>query len=480
VNYKAIFYINGILLLVLSASMLAPMALDLADASPDWRVFGSAHLITAFAGCLMIFVNHQKSFSLTLRDAFLMTCVSWITLAAFGALPFCLSQLQLSFTDAFFESMAGITTTGSTVITGLDDLPRGILLWRSILQWLGGIGFLIVALAILPLLQISGMQIFKTQSFDIEKMLPSGSQIALFICLIYAAMTAACALLLTYAGMPVFHAICHALTTVSTGGFSTSDQSIRKFDSAGIEAVLATFMILGSLPFALYLRVMRGDLKSLRADRQVRAFFGILFFMTAILTVHLILTSPFDFFGSLRHAAFSVVSLLTSTGFATENYSTWSPFAIGLIFVITFIGGCSGSTTGGIKIFRLQILWSMLKTQIDRLIVPNGVFQVHYARKPVDLTVQNSVCVFFFVYIAAFLIGGMTLMLFDLDFVTAFTGSLAMVSNTGAGLGEILGPAGNFSTLPEGAIWVLSAGMLLGRLEILTVLVLFSPRFWKQ
>jgi trk system potassium uptake protein len=479
-NFKPIFYVNGILLLILSAAMLIPALIDLAHHSTDWKVFAGAQIITGFTGFALIFINRDKKFHMTLRETFLLTTLSWVFMAAFGGLPFYFSEIKLSFTDAFFEAMSGITTTGSTVITGLDNMPHGILLWRALLQWLGGIGFLVVALAILPLLQISGMQLFKTQSFDIEKIMPSASQMAVYICCIYAFLTLACAAFLYAAGMTPFEAVCHAMATLSTGGFSTSDGSIGHFNSPLIEVIVIYFMLLASLPFVLYLRMIRGDASAIFNDGQVRTFLGIIAFCIAGLTIYLMATARFAFFEALRHAAFKVVTLITTSGFATQDYSLWGPFAIGMAFLITFLGGCSGSTAGGIKIFRLQILWEMVKLQVRKLMAPHGVFQAHYNRKPVDISVLNAVGIFFFVYIASFAFIGVLLQLTGLDFITAFSGAATAVSNVGPGLGSMIGPAGNFASLPHPAIWVLSLGMLLGRLEFFTLLVLLAPGFWKR
>lgn len=479
-NFKPVFYVNGILLLILSAAMLIPALIDLAHNSSDWKVFAGAQIITGFTGFALIFINRDKKFHMTLRETFLLTTLSWVFMAAFGGLPFYFSEVKLTFTDSFFEAMSGITTTGSTVMTGLDKMPHGILLWRSLLHWLGGVGFLVVALAILPLLQVSGMQLFKTQSLDIEKVMPSANHIAIYICCIYAFLTLACAIFLYAAGMTSFEAVCHAMATMSTGGFSTSDASLGHFNSPLIEIIVIYFMVLASLPFVLYLRMVRGDAGALVNDSQVRVFLGIIAFFVAALTVYLMATNTFSFLEALRHAAFKIVTLITTTGFATKDYTVWGPFALAIAFIVTFLGGCSGSTSGGIKTFRLQILWEMVKQQVRKLMAPHGVFQAHYNRKPVESSVLNAVGVYFFVYIASFAIIGALLQLTGLDFITAFSGAATAVSNVGPGLGDMIGPAGNFSNLPAPAIWVLSAGMLLGRLEFFTLLVLLAPGFWKR
>lgn len=479
-NFKPVFYINGILLLILSGFMLLPVLIDLADDSPDWRVFASAQIVTSFIGFALIFSNREKSFSLSLRQTFILVTVSWIFLTVFAALPFAFANIQMSLAAAFFEAASGLTTTGSTVLTGLDQLPRGILLWRAILQGLGGIGFLIVALAVLPLLQISGMQIFKTQSFGMEKVLPSAQQMAFYILMLYLALIFSCAILFYIADMSVFDAFCHAMTAVATAGFANYDSSIGHFDSNVIDMIAITFMWLGALPFVLYVRMLKGDSKALIRDSQVTAFFSILFTLAGIVTVYLLLTGQKGLFDALLNSVFMITTLMTTTGFATEDYSAWGPLVVGVAFVATFLGACSGSTAGGIKTFRLQILWSMFQQQIRKLISPRGVFHVHYNGKMVEHSVQASVAGFIFVFMLTWLAFTLMLLATGLDFMTALTGAATAISNVGPGLGPVIGPAGNFNALPDDAIWILSFGMLLGRVELLTFFVLLAPRFWRD
>lgn len=479
-NFKPVFFINGILLLILSGFMLFPVLIDLADNSPDWKVFASAQIVTAFIGFALIFTNMEKSFSLGLRQTFILVTLSWIFLTVFAALPFVFANIDMSLADAFFEAASGLTTTGSTVISGLDALPRGILLWRAILQGLGGIGFLIVALAVLPLLQISGMQIFKTQSFGMEKVLPSAQQMAFYILMIYLALIFAAAILFYIFDMNMFDAFCHALTAVATAGFSNYDSSIGHFDSRAIDIIAIIFMWLGSLPFVLYVRMLKGDSKALVHDSQVTAFFSLVFALAGIVTVFLVFTGQKHLFDAFIDSVFMITTLMTTTGFATEDYSQWGTLAISMAFIATFLGGCSGSTAGGIKTFRLQILWYMFQQQIRKLITPRGVFHVHYNGKMVEHSIQASVAGFIFVFLLTWLAFALMLAATGLDFVTALTGAATAISNVGPGLGDIIGPAGNFNALPDDAIWILSFGMLLGRVELLTFFVLLAPRFWRD
>ncbi|MDP2206585.1 MAG: TrkH family potassium uptake protein [Alphaproteobacteria bacterium] len=479
-SFKPVFFINGILLLILSAAMFLPVIIDLAHDSGDWKVFASAQLITAFVGFALIFANREDSFSLNLRQTFVLTSVSWVFMTAFAALPFCFSEVQLSYTRAFFEAMSGLTTTGSTVIVGLDDLSKGILLWRAMLEWLGGIGFLVVALAVLPLLQVSGMQIFKTQSFGMEKVLPSAQQMAFYILMLYVCLTLACAILLFAADMSLFDAFCHAMTAVATGGFANYDNSIGHFNSASIDWIIISFMLLGALPFVQYVRMLKGNSRAVIDDVQVRTFFGILFSLSAIVALYLVYTDQKPFLDAIRSSVFMLTTLMTTAGFTSGDYGSWGPLAVGVAFVAMYLGACSGSTAGGIKTFRLQILWAMLQQQVRKLIVPHGVFQVHYNKKVVGSDVLASVAVFFFVHIMTWLAVTLLLHMTGLDFTTAVSAAITAVSNVGPGLGPLIGPAGTFAPLSDDAIWILSVGMLLGRMEFLTLFVLLAPRFWRD
>lgn len=479
-SFKPVFFINGILLLILSAAMFLPVLIDLAHGSGDWKVFASAQLITAFVGFALIFANREDSFSLNLRQTFILTSISWVFMTAFAALPFCFSEVQLPYTRAFFEAMSGLTTTGSTVIVGLDDLSKGILLWRAMLQWLGGIGFLVVALAVLPLLQVSGMQIFKTQSFGTEKVLPSAQQMAFYILMIYVCLTLACAILLFAADMSLFDAFCHGMTSVATGGFANYDNSIGHFNSPSIDWIVISFMWLGALPFVQYVRMLKGNSRAVIDDVQVRTFFGILFALSAIVALSLVYTDQKPLADAIRSSVFMLTTLMTTSGFASGDYGSWGPLVVGVAFVAMYLGACSGSTAGGIKIFRLQILWAMLQQQVRKLIVPHGMFQVHYNKKVVGSDILTSVAVFFFVHIMTWLAVTLLLHMTGLDFTTAVSAAITAVSNVGPGLGPLIGPSGTFAPLPDDAIWILSIAMLLGRMEFLTLFVLLAPRFWRD
>jgi trk system potassium uptake protein len=479
-DFRPVFLVVGILLGTLSFGMCLPAALDAITGNPDWQVFAVSAGVTMFTGLALTLTCRTSRFRMSVRQAFVMTTVSWLSLTFFGSLPFMFSELEMSFTDAFFESMSGITTTGSTVITGLDIAPPGILLWRGILQWLGGLGIIVMAIALMPMLGVGGMQMFRVEAFETgEKMLPRAAQISAMLSLIYVGLTMLWAIALWLAGMTGLEAVVHAMTTIATGGYSTSDASVGSFDSPLIDAILTVGMIMGSLPFFLYLKTVRGRPRDLFADSQVRWFLAVV--GTAILAAALFLwiDAGFDVLSSLRYASFNVVSIITGTGYATSDYWLWGGFAGPIFFYLMFIGGCTGSTTCGIKIFRFQVLWAAANTQFHHLIRPHGISIPYYNRRPIPDEVITSVLSFFFVFGCCFALIAVGLGMLGLDFVTAVSSAATAICNVGPALGPIVGPAGTFQSLPDAAKWLLSAGMLLGRLELFTVLILLTPSFWR-
>ena len=477
-----VLFIIGLLMSLLAVAMGLPAIADLATGNPDWQIFAGSAAVSLFVGVgLMLTTRSGMHTTLNLRQAFLLTTMSWLAVAIVGALPFAFSELGLSISDAFFESMSGITTTGSTVITGLDNAPPGILLWRALLQWLGGVGIIVMALAVLPMLSVGGMQLFQTEAFDTpDKVLPRAAQLAGGIFAIYLLLTSVCALGLWLSGLTGFDAIAHAMTTIATGGYSTKDGSIGHFSNPMAEWIIIGGMIVGSLPFVYYLRVVRGELFPMFQDSQVKWFLAIA--AVSVISVVLWAWSVLDFSAeiSVRHGAFNVISVMTGTGYATANFSAWGGFPVMLFLCLMFIGGCAGSTTCGIKIFRFQVLYATAKAQVGRLLMPHGVFIPYYNRKPIPENVSDAVMGFFFLYILCFGILAALLAALGLDFVTAISGAATAISNVGPGLGDVIGPYGNFKSVPESAKWLLSFGMLLGRLELFTVLVMFSPAFWTR
>ena len=473
----------GGMLLALAAAMLLPAAVDAFAGHPDWWAFVLSSAVTfACGGGLRYAVRHRIAAGLNLRQAFLLTPLSWLVICVFAATPLYFSEsapLRNSYTNAFFETMSGLTATGATVIVGLDTAPPGVLLWRALLQWMGGIGIVAMAIAILPTLGVGGMQLFRTESSDrSEKVMPRVREIATAIGLIYVALTAACGVAYWIAGMTPFDAVAHALTTVSTAGYSTSDASLGKWDNPAIHWIAILFMISGALPFVLYLRLVRGDRDALRSS-QVRTFLLFCAVVSAALAAWLVLTGRYGWADAVRHAAFNVVSVVTTTGFATTDYSQWGNVVVGLFFALAFVGGCTGSTSGGIKIFRFEVMARLLRSYFLHLLYPRGVFPTVYAGRELPQEVVTSVVVFFTVYFVSY--GALTiiLMALDLDFLTSASAAVAALSNVGPGLGDIVGPAGNFARVPDIVKWLLCFAMLLGRLELFTVLILFMPRFWR-
>ena len=480
-DFRPVLYVVGILLITLSLAMALPAIADAVTANPNWRVFLAASIFTLFIGACLVFSNQSQDMRLTVRQAFVLTTVSWIVVAAFAALPFAFSDLDLRYADAYFEAMSGLTTTGSTVIVGLDDAPPGILLWRALLQWLGGIGIIVTAIAILPMLRIGGMQLFHTESSDSsERVLPRAAQLAGAIGMVYLLLTISNGIAYWVAGMTPFEAVCHAMTTIATGGFSTSDASLGHFRNDAIEGIATVYMVLGSLPFVLYLQVARGSLRPLLRDTQVHWFFGLVLFALLSLAGWQMVANDAAPTDAFREAAFNGISILTGTGYSTTDFSAWGTFALPVFTLLMFIGGCTGATTGGVKVFRIQVLASTSWVQIRQLIQPHGVFLTKFNRRPIPESVPPAVMGFFFLFVVTFGLITMGLALMGLDYVTSISGAATAIANVGPGLGETIGPSGTFQPLPEPAKWLLSAAMLLGRLELFTVLVLFVPRFWRD
>ncbi len=479
-DFRPILYILGIFLSILAVSMVLPMLADIYWGNKDWKVFFLCIVITSFFGGSLILSNVGLEFSLSIRQAFMMTFLSWIGLSIFAALPFNLSAMNMSFTDAFFEAVSGITTTGSTVITGLDTAPPGILLWRAILQWLGGIGIIIMAMSVLPFLSVGGMQIFSTELSESEKALPRTAQLASSIGFIYVLMTIACVIAYLAAGMGKFDALAHAMTTIATGGFSTYDGSIGHFNNKAVDTIAIFFMVLAGIPFVLYLKAVRGNITPLLRDPQVRWFLAILLGSIVITTLYLMVHQSMTFGAALIGSSFNITSLMTGTGYATEQYDHWGGFVVAMLFFLMAMGACAGSTSCGIKIFRFQIFLSITKVQIKKLLHPNGTFLAHYNGKPIPEDVPLSVMSFLVLYAVCFMGLALALSAVGLDFITALSGAMTSISNVGPGLGDVIGPSGNFAPLPDSAKWILSTGMLLGRLEILAAFVLLHPSFWKH
>lgn len=481
IDLRPVLHVCGMMMCVMAGAMALPALADLAADNSDWAVFISSAAVTAFfGGSIMLATRADASIELSRRQAFLLTGLAWLTVSVVATIPLLTYGGEIDFADAFFETVSGITTTGATILVGLDSLPPGILLWRSILQWIGGIGIIVMAIVMLPFLGVGGMQLFETESSErAGRIVPRIRQLVAYIVAIYGGLTLICFVVFTALGMTPFDAICHAMSSLATGGFSTHDASFGYFPQPALHWAAALFMLMGGIPFVVYIRFVRGRPGALVDDVQVRAFVGFLAFISLVLGLWLFLSGKAGFADALRLATFNVVSIVTTTGFVSAEYQSWGVFAVGMFFALTFIGGCTGSTAGGIKIYRHQILWTAVRAYVRQLVSPHRVDVLSYGGLQVTREVQASVLAFLAVFVGAFSVTAVILAALGLDFVTAISASATAYTNVGPGLGEIIGPDGNFSSLPDAAKWVLSAAMLLGRLELFTVLVLLDPDFWR-
>jgi len=479
-NYKTVFFTLGILQIILGISMIFPIIIQIIFGELN-SSFISASLITIIFGTLFLLSNLDQDKKLNLQHAFLLTALSWISVAIFGSLPFIFSDLNLSITDSFFESMSGITTTGSTIITDLNSTPKAILLWRAILQWLGGIGIIVMAITLMPIMNVGGMQLLKISSTDgSEKILPKTKEISIRLIIIYIALTFLCALFYKIFGMKFFDSLTHSMTTIATGGFSNYNDSIGHFNNFKIEMTSMVFIILGSIPFIAYIKYLSGTKNIFITDTQIKSFIKIIFFSILILFLYLVIFNKSFSEISLRSISFNVISILTGTGYVTQNFDSWGNFPLIYFLMLMFIGGCAGSTTCGIKIFRVQILYLFIKNQLKKIIYPRGIFIIKYDNNNVNEKFMASIISFIYLYIVIFFVIAALLSLSGLDFTTSISGAATSISNVGPGLGELIGPNGNFSQLPNFSKWVLSFGMILGRLELFAILVLFLPSFWQK
>ncbi|MCK7548000.1 TrkH family potassium uptake protein [Marinobacter koreensis] len=461
--------------------MTLPVNLLMFGETSDWLAFVKSASVCFVIGVLALSVSGRRKHALKQRQMFMLTVSAWVIIPLFSSLPLLLSGMNLTITDAFFESISGVTTTGSTVLTGLDSMPDDILLWRSLMQWMGGIGIIGMAVAILPFLRIGGMRLFATESSEwSEKVVPRTNSLARSLVGVYLGITLACLLSYWVLGMTLFEALNHALTTVSTGGYSTSDSSMGQFESVGILLVATVFMAIGGMPFFLFVRFIHGQRQPLFRDQQVRFFLVLLVAVAAMLTVYRVVNDDADPFYTFIHALFNVTSVVTTTGFASTDYSMWGPFAVVIFLFITFVGGCSGSTAGGMKIFRFQLSMLLLREQVRRLLHPHAVFARNYNGRVIGDDIVASSVAFSFIFLATLAVVTAMLGALGLDLVTSFSGAVTALTNVGPGLGDIIGPAGNFQSLPDAAKWVLMATMILGRLELLSVFVMLSPDFWRS
>ena len=479
-DLRPVGYVIGLLVAILGATMVLPLLVDLSEGSGEWPVFLQSGVITILIGGLMaLSCSNGIKAGLTIQQTFLLTTGVWLALPVFGAMPFMMGDTDLRFVDAFFEAMSGLTTTGSTVLTGLDELPRGLLLWRGLLQWLGGIGIIVVAMVFLPELRVGGMQIFRSEGFDtFGKILPRATEISSRISVIYISLTMACAIGYATTGMGAFDASVHAMTTVATGGFANYDASFGGF-GPGVEYVAVVFMMLAALPFVRFVQMTAGSAKPLFQDPQIRGFLVTAFVLVGLLSLWQFTQGDATGEAGFRKTLFNTVSLLTGTGYASTDYMAWGALPVSVLFFTGLIGGCAGSTACSIKIFRYQLLFASIRVQLQRIRSPHGVFTPKYAGRTVGPDVLSSVISFFVFFIVTMGLVAWGLGMTGLNLTTSVSGAAAALANIGPGLGDEIGPAGNFAGLTDTAKWILIAAMLIGRLELLAVYAILTINFWR-
>lgn len=479
-NLRPIAFILSMALSKLALFMWLPTLLAATGKSKGFQEFLLATLLTHLSALLLLAYGRREQLVLRVREMFLLTTLVWTSVCVFGALPFVFIN-HIDFTDAFFETMSGVTTTGSTVLTGLDTMPAAILLWRSVLQWLGGVGFIVAAVAVLPYLNVGGMKLFQTESSDwSDKSAPRAATMAKRIVLLYLLLTLLCAAgYYLLSDMNAFEALNHAMTTLSTGGYSTSDGSMSHFSHAA-HWVGTLFMFIGGLPFLLMVYSLQHRNLSLFRDAQVRGFFWLILITGLMLSLYLWTSGRYPLADAVRISLFNLVSVVTTTGYGLGDFGTWGAFPLVLFALLMMCGACSGSTAGGFKIFRFQVGMTLFQKQLHQLMHPRAVFPQKYNGRSVNDDIIRSLITFIFGYFATMVILALLLTLMSLSPQVAITAAVTAVANVGPGIGDVIGPSGNFASLPDAAKWLLALGMLMGRLEILTVAVLFFPSFWRS
>lgn len=480
-RFQIIGFTLGLLITILGVTQLVPALIDWGHGHANGVIFLESAILCIFFGGGLVLSFRSAQMNITARETFLLTTLSWFGLSAFGALPLYMSDLGISYTDAFFEAASGITTTGSTVLSGLDKMSHGVLVWRSALQWIGGIGIIAFAIVLLPFLRVGGMQLFQTESSDrSDKIMPRSSSIVLSLLLVYSGITLICAMLYGMLGMTLFDAVNHAMTTISTGGYSTHDASFGYYNSPALHATASVFMLLGGLPFVLYIKLIFQGKLSFMKDEQFTTLMALLFILISGMTLWVWNHTGYSLGESLNYVSFNIISVITTTGYATIDYTTWGAFAAMFFFFLTYIGACAGSTSGGLKMIRLVIVFKALSRQIKRLLYPNAVFSLTYQRRPMGHPLVMSVFGFLGLYVASNVVLTIALSFTGLDFTTSISAAATAIANVGPGIGNVIGPAGNFSSLSDAAKWLLSFGMILGRLEVLTIMVLFTRQYWNN
>lgn len=481
-HIKLIFKILGMLLMVFSLTLSTPLLVSLWYSDGTHTAFMMAFAITACAGAVMWAPFSSQKGDLRTRDGFLITSLFWTVLGLFGSLPFLLAESpELSLSDAVFESLSGLTTTGATVITGLDELPKSILFYRQQLQWLGGIGIIVIALAVLPMLGVGGMQLYRAETpgpVKDSKLTPRITETAKALFLIYLILTASCGLAYWFAGMSMFDAICHAFSTIAIGGFSTHDASMGYFDSPAIMIIASLYMLVAGINFALHFHTLRHrDYKHYIQDSESRFYAYTIAGAAIIVVTYILMKGTYDLGDSILHGVFQTISIATTAGFATADFSAWPSFIPFLLLLLSFMGGCGGSTGGGMKAVRIMLIAKQGVREMSQLVHPNAVIPLKVGNRRVEAKVISAVWSFFAVYMFAFILILMLLMATGLDYTTAFSAVVASINNLGPGLGDV---SAHYGDISSPAKWILCFSMLLGRLEVFTLLVLFTPAFWRH
>lgn len=480
-NFKIIIRTLGFLLIGEALFMFLSLGVSLIYCDGDTIAFLKSALVTMGTGSLFLASTFKAEKKVGKKEGYIIVGLVWIFFSVFGSLPYLFSHSIPSYTDAFFETMSGFTTTGSSILNNIEEMPHGILFWRSLTQWLGGMGIVVLMLAILPAFGIGGMSLFSAESPGIspDKVNPKIKDTAKILWNLYLIFTVAEAVLLFFGGMTVFDAICHSFTTMATGGYSTKQASIAYWNSPYIQYVITAFMIIAGTNFSLSFFAFTGSPKKMFKNEEFKYYILVILLFTTLVTAGLIITSELGFEESFRISIFQVVSIITTTGFATADYLLWKPIMMGMILFLFFIGGSTGSTGGGIKVMRIVLLVKNSYYELRRLVHPNAIIPVRFNKRPVNQQTITNVLAFFFLYVAAFFLSSLIFLLFADDFETSMGAVATCLGNIGPGFGTV-GPAANFAHIPDAGKWFLSFLMMLGRLEIFTIIVIFSPAFWKD
>ena len=478
---RSVLYILGILISSIGCTMAVPSIIDLIDKNPDWSVFSTTGLIVFVLGVTLSLAFRNKKIQIGTKETFLLTFLAWLFLCGISALPFYLASSELSYTDAFFEATSGLTTTGSTVLTNIEGINYGILIWRSMLQWLGGIGIIVMAVAALPLLHISGLQIFFSEQAERPDQLKERvKKLASYVIFIYLFLTILWTIMLNLAGMSFFDAICHAMTTLATGGYSTKSASIGHFQNLYVEIIIILGMILASLPFILYVKIISSKNLSILKDLQVKFFLILLLASIILIALWLNLSRDFSLAEAFRFSSFNTISIMTGTGYSTTDFTLWGSFSTNILFILMFVGGCTGSTTGGLKIFRIIIIIKIFFLQVKKIMRPHQVVKITYSKASIDdKTTLSILALTILFFISTFVITALLCMT-GMEVSTAISATATAIAVVGPGLTEEIGPSGNFSLLTNQAKWILAAAMIIGRIEFFALIILLLPSFWKR